>query len=72
MTEHLRHVVAEIELLLPEQQEAIAEAMRRELEEREWEVLVAKPGSQRFLEELAAEARAEDAAGKARESGEHW
>ena len=72
MTELLKRVVAEIEQLPPEQQDAIAAAMQRELEEREWDALVAKPGSQRFLEQLAAEARAENAAGETQESGERW
>ena len=72
MTELLKRVVAKIEQLPPEQQDAIAAAMQRELEEREWDALVATPGSQRFLEELAAEARAEDAAGETQESGERW
>lgn len=72
MTESLRAVVAEIELLPPEQRDAIAEATRRELEEREWDALLAKPGSRRVLARLAAEARSEDAAGETRESGEPW
>lgn len=72
MTETLRRVVAQIEQLSPEQQDAIAEAMERELEEREWEALVAKPGSQRFLDRLAAEARHADATGQTRESTDRW
>ena len=72
MTELLRRVVAQIELLPPEQQDAIAEALQRELEEREWDDLLATPASQRFLDELVAEALQEDAAGKTRESGESW
>ncbi|MDP9363658.1 MAG: hypothetical protein M3Q10_05440 [Chloroflexota bacterium] len=72
MTDLLRRVVARIELLPPEQQDAIAEAIERELEEQEWESLLAKPGSQRFLDALVAEAQREDAAGKTRESGDRW
>ena len=72
MTELLRRVVDELERLSPEQQDAIAEVIQRELEEREWDAIVAKPGSQRFLELLAAEARREDAAGETQESGERW
>jgi DnaJ-domain-containing protein 1 len=72
MTELLRRVVAEIERLPAEEQDAIAERLQREMEEREWAERVAKPGSQRFLEALAAEARREDASGEAKESGERW
>lgn len=72
MTESLRDVVAQIELLPPEQQDAIAEAIRRELEEREWDALLAKPGSRRALARLTAEARHEDAAGETLESEERW
>jgi hypothetical protein len=74
MTETLRRVVAQIEQLPPEQQDALAEIMFRELEEQEWDALVAKPGSQRFLARLATEARREDAApgrGGRREHTEH-
>jgi len=62
VTELLRRVVALIEQLPPEQQDAIAEILLRELEEWEWEAMVAKPASRRFLAHLAAEARREDAA----------
>ena len=72
MTEQLRRVVAEVEQLPAEEQDRIAELMQRELEEREWDGLVSKPGSRRFLEHLAAEARREDAAGETRESGDTW
>lgn len=61
MTDLLRQVVAQVELLPPEEQDALAETMQRALEEREWDALLAKPGSQRFLDELTAEARCEDA-----------
>ncbi|MGH2562137.1 MAG: hypothetical protein ACRDJH_24010 [Thermomicrobiales bacterium] len=60
MTETLQRVVAQVEQLPPDQQDAIAEVIQRELAEREWDAIVAKPASQRFLEELAAEARGED------------
>ena len=70
MTEHLREVVARIERLPAEQQDAIASWIDRELEEREWETLVASPASQRLLEALAAEGRAAAAVGQTRESGE--
>ena len=72
MTETLKRVVAQIELLSPEQQDAIAEIMLPELEEREWDDLVAKPGSHRFLEQLADEARRENRTGEAQESTDCW
>jgi hypothetical protein len=72
MTELLRQVIARIELLPSEQQDAIAEKMQRELEELEWDALVAKPSSQRYLAHLAAEAREEDAAGLTEESTDRW
>lgn len=64
MTDTLKRVMAQIEQLPPEQQDAIAEVIERELEEREWDVMVATPASQRFLQELAGEGRREDAAGE--------
>jgi hypothetical protein len=42
--------VALSEQLPPEQQDAIAEMLQRELEERDWEAIVAKPASGRFLD----------------------
>ena len=70
MTELLKQVVARLELLTPEAQDAIAAKLQEELEEREWDALVSKPGSQRFLQQLAAEARAEQAAGTTRDLDE--
>ena len=72
MTETLRRVVALIEQLPAEQQDAIAAAMERELEEREWDALVASPDSQRFLARLAAEARQEDATGQTQPATDSW
>ena len=72
MTELLRQVVSEIEQLPPQEQDAIAKAIREGIEEREWDARVATPESQRFLERKAAEARAEHAAGKTREVIDSW
>lgn len=71
MTDTLRRAVAHVEQLPPEQQDAIAEIIERELEEREWANLVATPKSQRFLRELAAQARREDAAGETLDLTDH-
>ncbi len=72
MTESLKRALARIKLLPPEQQDAIAEVIQTELDEREWDTIVTKPASQRFLQELAAEARQEDAAGETRASAGSW
>ena len=72
MTESLKQVVAEIEQLPADEQDVFAETLRLELEAREWNAIIAKPGSQRFLDHLVAEARRADAAGKTKESGDSW
>ena len=72
MTETLKRVVALIEQLPAEQQDALAEVHERELEEREWDALVATPQSQRLLARLAAEARQEDAAGETLPATDRW
>lgn len=72
MTDTLRDAVALVERLSPEQQDAIAEVMLREVEEREWDVLVSGDASQRFLLHLAAEARAEDARGQTHDASDGW
>ncbi len=72
MTETLRQAVAQVEQLTPEQQDAIAKLMLRELEEREWETLVGSEASLRFLQRIVADAQAEDTAGKTRESSDRW
>lgn len=72
MTELLKRVVAQVEELPAEQQDAIAELLQQELEEREWEAIVAKPGSQSFLAQLATEARRERARGQLRDLEDCW
>ena len=72
MTELLQRVIARVEQLSAADQDAIAEAIARKIEEREWDALVSSPGSQRFLEHLAADAREEDAAGKTHEATDRW
>jgi len=72
MTELLQRVVSEVELLDPEQQDAIAELIQQELEEREWDALVSSPASQAVLARMAADALRDDAAGETRESGDSW
>jgi len=72
MTELLKRVVSQVELLPAADQDAIAALIAEELEEREWDELISRPESQRFLERLAAEAREEDAAGETIEVGDSW
>lgn len=70
MIEQLRAVVAQAEELPERDQELLAEAWQRaieELEEREWDALLQKPGSARFLKDLVAEGREEHARGKTEE-----
>lgn len=56
--------IAQVEQLPEEAQRHIAALIQEELEEREWDTLVSTPGSQRFLAQLAAEARTLQAAGQ--------
>ncbi len=72
MTNTLKRVVAQVERLSPEEQDAIAEVIERELADRRWDALYASPASERFLERLEAEARREDAAGLTQESTDRW
>lgn len=70
MIERLRAVISEAESLTEQEQEQLALAWEQaleELEEREWEGLLARPGSKRFLKELVEEARREHAAGETEE-----
>ena len=72
MTETLKKVVDQVEQLPPEEQDAIAEVIERELADRKWDVLFASPASERFLDRLASEARREEAAGLTQESTDRW
>ena len=72
MTERLKRVVSQIELLPAEEQDAIAEWIEEELDDREWDALLARPESQRLLTQLAAEARRQDAAGETVALGDDW
>lgn len=71
MTEHLRHVLAQVEQLDPDDQEAIAALIEGKLaelaEEARWQDLFADPSSHAFYDELFAEAEAAEANGTARD-----
>jgi hypothetical protein len=56
MTGLMAEAIARLERLTPEQQDELAEVILLELEEREWDALVASPASGRFLARLKAEA----------------
>jgi hypothetical protein len=64
LSDGLRAVIARAEQLSEPQQEALASAWEAVLEEQEWQAIVSKPSVRSALERLAAEARAEDAAGE--------
>jgi len=70
MVKELEQVVAQIEREPEAVQRQIAELITMELEERAWQGLVATPDSQRFLTQLAREARSQIAAGTTRELDE--
>ena len=72
MTDLLKQVVAQVEQLPADQQDELAELLQMELEQREWDALIASPESRRYLAQLVAEAEAEDAAGQTLESGDCW
>lgn len=72
MTESLRRVLREVEQLPAEEQETLAEAIERALEEQKWNLIVARLESTVFPERLAAEAHQENAAGLTRETTDRW
>ena len=72
MTETLRRVVEQIEQLPPQEQDAIAEIIERELADRKWDALFASPASERFVNRLVSDAKREQAAGLVRESTDRW
>jgi hypothetical protein len=64
MVDELRQAVAQAEQEPEEVQRRIALLIQEELEEREWDALIATPESRAFLTELAAETRAAIAKGE--------
>lgn len=70
MVDELRQAIEQAQQQPEEVQRQIAELIALALEEREWDALVSTPESQRFLAELAEEARAEIAAGTTRDLDE--
>ena len=70
MVGELRRVIERAERQPESVQRQIAQLIEAELEQTEWESIVSSRESQDFLTELAAEARAEIAAGKTRDLDE--
>jgi hypothetical protein len=73
MTEHLRQVLAQVEQLDSDSQEAIAdtiEAKLAELAEARWQELFADSRSHAFFDELLAQAEAAEANGTTRDLDE--
>lgn len=70
MVDELRQAIEQAQRQPEEVQRRIAELIALALKEREWDALVTTPESQRFLAELAAEARSEIAAGTTRDLDE--
>ncbi|HEY7036616.1 MAG TPA: hypothetical protein VH482_35135 [Thermomicrobiales bacterium] len=72
MTESLQRIVNLVEQLPPEEQDAIAEMIERELADRKWDELFATEASDRFLARLSSKALREDDSGLTRESTDRW
>lgn len=72
MTGALARVFKQAEELPESAQEELAELIEQKLADMRWEELFATPESDRFLQQLAAEAIKEDEAGTTRESGKTW
>jgi hypothetical protein len=68
----MAEAIAKLERLTPEQQDELAEMILLEIEEREWDELVASPGSNRFLAGLKAEADQEIRNGTVLPSIDRW
>jgi hypothetical protein len=59
MTERLQHVLEQVQQLPDKEQDELASLIEEELAEREWDALLARPGSRAFLKQLVAEGLAE-------------
>lgn len=67
MNERLRAVVERVEHLPDAEQEALAELLEEELEEREWEALTQRSGARAFHDQLRAELRDAETKGELEE-----
>jgi len=57
MTEQLRHAIEAMQRLPDEAQNAIAARIWEEIEEQEWDAIVASPRGQRILHQLVKRVR---------------
>lgn len=72
MIEDLKHVFALAEQRLEQEQQALAALLLAEIQaEERWAESFADPRSEALLDQLVAEALAQDAAGHSEETGEH-
>lgn len=69
MVDELRQAFELAQRQTDDVQRQIAELVKRELEEREWDALVGSPQGQETLERLAAEARDDIARGEIEDGG---
>lgn len=69
MTERLRRAIERLQQLPVEEQNAIAERILEEIDEREWDRIISTPHVQRAIAELAEEARQQEIAGETEEGG---
>jgi hypothetical protein len=67
MNERLQAVVDRVEKLPDADQEALAELLEEELEEREWEALTKRPGARAFHDRLRAELHEAEEHGEVKE-----
>jgi hypothetical protein len=72
MTEALKRALDQVEHLSADAPDEIARLIEREIAGKKWDELFASEASDRFLEELVAEARREDDAGLTVESTDRW
>ncbi len=69
VVEELRQAIEQVEHQPEDVQRRIAQLITEQLEEQEWDELVASPASQRFLAQLSASIDAQVAAGEVEEGG---
>jgi hypothetical protein len=70
MTERLQHVLERVRDLPDDEQDHLAALLEEELDEREWDALLDKPGSRTFVKRLVEEGKAVHAAGATEEIGD--
>lgn len=69
MTSQLERAIERLQQLPLEEQNAIAERILEEIDEREWDKIISTPHVQQAIIELAEEAKQQEAAGEIEEGG---